>query len=596
MPGACILFRTLLPLAAALLYGGVGIAANVVDRGVVYFSDNAQMPGGGWAGETMRVRDSELEALMHNASPAPKTPVPLSVARPVADPAESPDVGAILPADSMFSDLMAGMLPISPDEFSAPLKVVPMSLREVAASILRNNRSIQVASYRVDQVRADIMAAKAVYDPEVFADWTHSRTDSPPGMIISGIPSLNREFRNEVGRTGLRQQTPTGAKVSAYREWNSGVERNPGVDPSRGHGGAYVAEISQPLLNGFADVENRSVIEISQLQASISEEEFRQTLIETMADTMEAYWSVALAREDMRINEETLAMAERLLRRESGRKDQGISTQLDVNRAREAAATRAYNLMLSREQYLTAQEKLKYLLNSSDVPIGMEVYVDVAESLEMPLMKVNLEKCIDTAFARRPEMTNAELAIRTSETRRRYAKHSLLPELNLVGSVRKNDATAAATPTSGSATANTGTDWSMGVAFSMPIGNMKARANLRKANAEIAQTMEEKRNIRDIVVTEVRTAVKNMELIVREIPLNKRAVVAAAKVLEGEWAKLELNQTGNSDLLQAQDLMAVAERNHIQSLVRYNVAIVQLLAAEGSLLDRMGIKTRATRK
>ena len=490
----------------------------------------------------------------------------------------------------LLDEMICGMMAVNPDEFSTDTDSLPMTLKQVAGSVLRGNRTIRVAGYRPEQARADIMSAKSVYDTELFADWTHSRTDTTAAMIITGYPSRNREFRNEVGRTGIRQHTPSGAKVSAYREWNSGIERDPGSDKSRGHGGAFVAEISQPVLNGFADMENRSVIQINRLQVDITQEEFRQTVMETMTQALEAYWSVVQAREDVRINKEVLDMAEKLLEREIGRKDEGISTQLDVDRAREAVSTRAYSVHLAKEQYMQAQETLKYYMNDKAVPVGMDIHVDPVESLDTPLVKVDIEKAIDTALTNRPEMLNADLAIRTSEVRHRYAKHTLLPELNLIGSVRRNDLNGT-TPTTGSSTLYTGTDWSVGMEFSMPLGNMKARSNLRKAEAEMSQVIEDKKNKQDLIVTEVRTIAKAMEQVVREIPLNKRAMESAQKVLEGEWARLELDQVGNRDLLQAQDLVAVTERNYVGSLARYNIYIVRLFAVQGVLLDKMGIYT-----
>lgn len=492
----------------------------------------------------------------------------------------------------LYDDLLSGMLSVSPDEFSKPdIQEIPFSLRQVAASVLKENRSIKVAAYKPMQAQADIMAAKSVYDPEVFASWTQSYTEAPAAMIISGVPSRNREYHNNVSRTGLRQHLPSGGTMSAYREWNSGSERNPGSSYDRGDGGGYVLELSQPILNGFADMENRTLIELSRIQVDVTQEELRQTVMKAMNDALEAYWNVAMAREDIRINMDSFDLAQRLLERELGRKDEGISTRLDVDRAREAVATRAFNVQVSREQELQAQENLKYLMNDRSAPIGMDVYVDTVENIETPLVKADLQKSIDVALVNRPEMLNVELSMKSSEARQRYAKHTLLPELNLVGSVRRNDKNAS-TPTSGSDTLNTGTDWSMGVEFAMPIGNMKARANMRKAEAEGLQLDEEKRNVRDVIITEVRTVVKNLELVVREIPLNKRAMEAAEKVLDGEWAKLELNQTGNRDLLSAQDLVAVTRRNYVNSLIRYNIYIIRLFTAQGVLLEKMGMKMR----
>lgn len=184
-------------------------------------------------------------------------------------------------------------------------------------------------------------------------------------------------------------------------------------------------------------------------------------------------------------------------------------------------------------------------------------------------------------------MRNADIAVRTGEERRSFARHNLLPELNVGGSIRRNDRRSS-TPLSTSPNDVLGNDWSMGVSFSMPIGNMESRARLRRSESELAQSIDEKRGVKSAVITEVRTAVRSLELLVSEIPICQQAVEAARKVVAGEWARLEVNQVGNRDLLQAQDLLATAQRSHVQTLARYNIALARLFEAEGTLIEKLG--------
>lgn len=493
---------------------------------------------------------------------------------------------------SVKDKMLSAFRPITPDEFRGKNEEKPLSLQDVVQTVLRNNHDIRVAFHRPDQARAGIMEAKAAYDPEAFAEWQHTRNENPASYELGR--RIDSEYKNDTERAGVRQHVPSGGTVSVYREWNRGTERNSGYDKQRGHGGGWVVELAQPLLNGFGDKENRTVIQISRLQLDISEEEVRLAVLKSMADSIEAYWSAALADREVEIATETLNMAENLLSRERERQKKGVSTPLDVHRASEAVATRTNNLMNAREQRLNAQERLKLLLNAPSAPIGTDVRIVVTEDVETPLVKADVNKSIDTALANRPEMRNADLAIRTGEARRGYAKHNLLPQLSVGGSVRRND-NHSSTPTSTSSTDTTGLDWSLGVSFSVPIGNMKPRAVLRRAESELSQSIDEKQNTRSYIITEVKMAAQTLDLLVGQIPVSAEAVEAAKKVVDGEWARLELNQVGNRDLLQAQDLLAVAERSRIQTLIRYNVAMARLLAAEGTLLDHMGIKVIAPR-
>lgn len=493
------------------------------------------------------------------------------------------------PSASMKDRMLSGMKPITPQDFKVTGAIRNLSLQDIVYSTLKNNHDIRVAAHKPDQARTGIMEAKAAYDPEAFADWQHNRDNNPASRPYS--QNYDTIYRRDTERAGVRQHLPTGADVSVYREWTQGSEKYTGSPPNRGSGGAYVVELSQPLLRGFGDKETRTVLQITRLQIEQSEEELRQTIIQSLSDAIEAYWSVAHQKEEIRIQEETLSMAEDLLNRERERQAKGISTPLDVHRAQEAVASRKNMLYQMREQERVAQERLKLLMNSPEAPIGADDTIVVTEGLETPLLQADLNKSIETAIENRPEMRNADLAIRTGEARRSYAKHNLLPKLNVGGSIRRNDRRTS-TPVSSSNNDYLGNDWTLGVSLSMPIGNMESRARLRRADSELSQSIDEKRGVKSVIITEVKTAVQNLELLVGEIPVSRQAVEAARKVVAGEWARFEVNQVGNRDLLQAQDLLATAQRSHIQALVRYNVSLARLFATEGTLLDRLGCKIK----
>jgi len=480
--------------------------------------------------------------------------------------------------------MLAGLEPADSGGFQPGDEEISLSLQDVVVSVLRNNRDIRVASHRPVQAKAGILEAQSAYDPEAFAEWQYQKNNNP-----SKTQGRDSQYSNNTGKTGLRQRTPTGAVISGSREWTHGVEKTQSFPHEHGQGGAYVLEISQPILNGFGDLEARSAIAVSRVQLGMSEEELRQTMINSTAEAMEIYWYVAMADEDVRIYEENLAMAENLLAREIKRQKEGLSTELDVQRAREAVASRSTTVLNAKDQRQIYQERLKLVLNNSGYQVGSHTVIKVSEKLETPIITTDLERSLRTAVLWRPEMRQADLAIKAGEIRNKYARHNLLPKLDLIGSLRENDRNADAS-IPGVDYDSVGRDWSVGVMFTMPIGNMKARAELSRAESELAQSLDEKRNAEDVIIAEVKTSVKTLEYIGLEIPISKRAVEAAIKVVDGEWARFELNQVGNRDLLQAQDLLAVSERNRVQALVRYNAAIIRLLAAEGTLLEHLGVK------
>ena len=70
---------------------------------------------------------------------------------------------------------------------------------------------------------------------------------------------------------------------------------------------------------------------------------------------------------------------------------------------------------------------------------------------------------------------------------------------------------------------------------------------------------------------------------------------AAEMVVEGEFARFELGQVTNEELLRAQDLLAGARQNNISAIIKYNIALSELARAQGVLghgLSIEGIETR----
>jgi outer membrane protein TolC len=68
---------------------------------------------------------------------------------------------------------------------------------------------------------------------------------------------------------------------------------------------------------------------------------------------------------------------------------------------------------------------------------------------------------------------------------------------------------------------------------------------------------------------------------------------AAARVLKGEEALFELGKKNNRDLLEGQNNYDVTEKEHLQAQARYNLNLVSLARAKGTLLNDYGLNVEA---
>jgi outer membrane protein TolC len=149
-------------------------------------------------------------------------------------------------------------------------------------------------------------------------------------------------------------------------------------------------------------------------------------------------------------------------------------------------------------------------------------------------------------------------------------------------------------PDTGRAGHNLGTadydNWSLGLDFSFPIPNTRARAAARQADklVEGSDLLTEK--IKDLAIFEVRKAVRDLQSARQSIEIGKTQVRAEQEKLRGEMKRYEVGMATSQDLLDYQDRLAMAQSGLIGAIVTYNKAIVDLERARGTLLESLKIK------
>jgi outer membrane protein TolC len=455
---------------------------------------------------------------------------------------------------------------------------VRLSLLDAIRYSIEGNQDIQVVSYTPKQAREEVVNAESVYDPSVFAESSYRRQPD----LQSSVENIVMED-NWVVQTGIRKPLPTGGSLSTYLE--SRYENLVDAEFSRTYRNIFAPtlEIRQPLLKNLGSQKEKTAIKIANLQANISEEEFRQKVTEIATKVSRAYWQLYLYRALVRIDQENLDMAEEVYRREAVRLSQGLSQPLDMERARSNAQARRNTLLQSSQRLQVVKDQLKLLLNSSDLTIDSNTEVIPVEEPQLQPIEVDEKKIIDTALAGRPEIRKAaqELEIRKAEET--LSAHQRLPNLDVFGryslSGYGNDFPGAVNNTN----LNRDDAWAVGLSFEVPIGNESAEAVYRKKLLGRKQAGAQVERERDQIKLDVKQVALAISYASGDIDSTRLAMEAAEKVVAGEFARFDIGQTTNEELLRAQDLLAGTSRNFMRAVVDYNIALAELARAQGAI-------------
>ena len=479
-----------------------------------------------------------------------------------------------------------------PAEAKPPEGPVSLTLLEALHYTLRGNHEIQITAYEPLRAGADVSIAQAVFDPTVFFTNNFGRTDRPiqslldTGQVRGG--ALVEDTWNFQG--GARQPFLSGGTFSLFQDMSYLDTNSTLTFPNPQYRAGLSAELKQPLLKGVGAVVDRAAIRLANLNADISYEEFRRKVIEVIADVTAQYWQVAYETELVRIDRESLDLAEEVLRREDVRLRQGISKEVDVARAQAAAASRQARLVRSETRLRNTVERLKLLLNAREVPLDSEIVVVPAENLLYRPTDVVRTEAVSKALAHRPDLAGARKAIEANQVRVDAARHERLPKLDTVLRYTMNGLNTDLGDAMEDQHLTDPFSWVAGLEFEMPIGNRATNAEHRKRRFEYQQSLLEADLLASRAIQEVNVAVCIVNAARSEVQATSHARDAAAATVKGENVRFELGQIANQDLLIAQDVLAAAEREYFEALLNFNLALTELGRAQGTLLESAGIE------
>jgi len=190
----------------------------------------------------------------------------------------------------------------------------------------------------------------------------------------------------------------------------------------------------QQLLNGFGRSVNSRNIRIAKNNRKIADWAFTQQAITTVTNTITAYWELVFARENVKVQQQAVTVAEKLYNDNKKQLEIGTMAPLDVTRAESELATDRQNLIVAQTVHLQNQQILKNAISKNPLAPNL-VNVEIIptelparpEAIEAP----SFEEAAKEAFAKRPELQEEALNLQNGEIDIKATRNALLPTATL---------------------------------------------------------------------------------------------------------------------------------------------------------------------
>ncbi len=473
----------------------------------------------------------------------------------------------------------------------AEKNVVKLTLAEAIRMSLGGNPDVVAASYSSKQAEERLNASKTVYDPILYQNLNGESKEDLDADYYYLIQNPIMSTSGWSIEGGLRQPLPTGGNISVAYEYAETMQDGVGKELFRGVGGPVVT-LNQSLLRGLGDIDNKTAIKISRLNASMAQADFVVESMDSVYEVCAAYWTLVFYLEQMAIQKRVLAMAKEVYIYEKTRKGRGISRKLNEERAYAAVEVRRSNLLRMRDNVLAALDELVLLLGNDDYFNNADLVLPTDRPL-VSFVKFELEQAEEVALAMRPELMREYSGVEVGKAKKRLADEDKLPTLDLKaryglaeGNLGLNDNTL--NNRYDKYAYNSGY-WEVGLAFEYKLGSRAAKAAYREADALISEKKAMVNKLKREVKVEVRAAGRTLTTAQRNMKITFNARKAALEVLEGERVRFKLGLTTNEELLRSQEYLAEREMDYFRAIIDCNVNALKLARAKGTILSDLGV-------
>ena len=449
------------------------------------------------------------------------------------------------------------------------------------------------------------------FDPALTANlaWQHESTPEL-AAFVSGRPTFIAN--NLTGGGGFTQGFSSGAQLSAgftaLEEHNNAI--NYTLNPFTSSNISLT--FTQPLLRGFGPALNRRFIHIARNDQETSDLLFRQQLLATVYGTVRLYEDLVSLGEDVKVKEETLALAERLNQDNRSQVERGTLAPVELTRAEASVASARQDLINARGYFAQQELILRTFLSRRGTadPALRSAHIETTTPIDIPAREPvrPAEDFVAEALRKRPELAEAGLQIQNAHIALRGTRNQLLPELDVVASGQNaglagqpNPLAAPNTLTPAPGTiGGFGTNleqmftgryptYSIGIQLILPLRNRIAQADVVRDEIQIRQFDIRRQQLENQVRLEV-------EADVVALAQARAALDAAmeARQLQEQSLKIELEKysVGLSTtflVIQYQSFAAQARSTEVSARNVYAKTRAALERAAGTILEDYGI-------
>src|SRR5258708_1853949 len=449
-----------------------------------------------------------------------------------------------------------------------------------------------------------------VLDPFIFASANFQHNTTPQSnTFVVGVPFLLNDNRSY--QIGYGQSFVTGTNAQLFYGSTRNKLNSPRFVLNPFTNGFLDLTITQNLMQGVGIAVNNRFMRVARNNMKVTDLQFKLQVITTVSAIMNLYWDLVSFNEDVRIKEQALQTAQKLLEGNQHQAELGTLPKIEVTRAAAEVSSTKESLLIAQTNVAQQETVLKNALSRNGVasPWLDDVHIIPLDKIVVPDkedIKPNAE-LIARALENRPELEQARINVESNKMNLIGTKNALLPSLQAFVDLTSNGLTGA--PNSlgngggvpdpfviggysnlvGQLFRRNFPSYAAGFSLNIPFRNRAAQADYVAGQLTVRQGELQLQK----ALSQVRVDVKNAVIGLQQARARYETAVAtrvlSQQTLDAEENRFKFGESTIPVVVQAQRDLATNQEAEVQAMANYTHAKIAFDQAVGQTLETNGV-------
>ncbi len=473
-----------------------------------------------------------------------------------------------------------------------------LTLQQLAEMVLDKNS--RLISQRYDQKITywGLQREKSIFEPNLVVSGTHDENEQRRNIEEQQSFLLSntrvREFNiynNNRYNAGIEGLLPLGTRYALETSLRD-LDNNSNSFKNE-YATVTTFRVVQPLLKNAGVSVTKAGINIATVQTRISYQELRRQVLSMLLQGERLYWQLVAAQEEYNLRNESLAIADKIVVDNRARVKSGKMSELEIEQALTGRDTRLRLRDEASQRLITARNQIHTLIAHA-ITDGKFDFIAV-EKPQLATEPLDFDAVMTQAVSENPDYAINRETIEQESIRLAYAQNQRWPQLDLTTSYGLNGLADSIDRSYGDIRESEFETWSVGLELRIPLGGGKrSKSELQAARLRKQKALNELKAVETEIVNTVDTILQRLKFIVNQMATYDRELAFNEKLLSTEITKLAEGKSDSRRVLEFEEDVFEIRLERINSLVSYQLAMLDLEFINSTLLAKRNINIDAT--